>query len=134
MNQSRYILAAILTFFLWGFFSFGLRPISHYPSMDILYYRLFFSTILLLFIGFLFRRRIIKRDFDHVKSLSKKERRSIILHLIGGSLVLMGNWLSFIYVMNHVNVQTASLSYLICPILTTLLSVFILSFFEIFFF
>ncbi len=126
MNQSRYILAAILTFFLWGFFSFGLRPISHYPSMDILYYRLFFSTILLLFIGFLFRRRIVKRDFDHVKSLSKKERRSIILHLIGGSLVLMGNWLSFIYVMNHVNVQTASLSYLICPILTTLLSVFIL--------
>lgn len=126
MKQSRYIFAAILTYFMWGFFSFGLRPIADYPSMDILYYRLFFSTILLLLIGFTMRRNKLKKDVELFQNQPQKVRNQMIIRIVGGALVLMANWLVFIYVMNHVNVQTASLSYLICPILTTLLSVFIL--------
>ncbi len=126
MKQSKYLFAAILTYFLWGFFSFGLRPISDYPSMEILYYRLFFSTILLLLVGCFLRRKKIKSDYQLYRSLSKKEQTQMAIRLFGGSIVLMFNWLAFIYVMNHVSVQTASLSYLICPVITTLLSVLIL--------
>ncbi|WP_068596595.1 EamA family transporter [Vaginella massiliensis] len=126
MKQSNYFFAALLTYFMWGFFSFGLRPISDYPSMDILYYRLFFSTVLLLLVGFGFRKKRLRQDLQLFRAQEVKVQRQMIYRLVGGSLVLMSNWLVFIYVMNHVSVQTASLSYLICPIVTTLLSVLIL--------
>lgn len=38
----------------------------------------------------------------------------------------MGNWFTFIFVMNHVSVKATSLAYLVCPILTTLLAYFLL--------
>ena len=126
MNQSKYIFSALIAYFLWGFFSFGLRPIAHYPSLDILFFRLFVSVFILLLINIGFRRNKIKSDYNLFKSLSKKEQQKLVALISGGSVVLMANWLVFIYVVNHINVQAASLSYLVCPILTTVLAFFIL--------
>ena len=126
MNQSKYIFSALIAYFLWGFFSFGLRPIAHYPSLDILFFRLFVSVFILLLINIGFRRNKIKSDYNLFKSLPKKEQQKLVALISGGSVVLMVNWLVFIYVVNHINVQAASLSYLVCPILTTVLAFFIL--------
>ncbi|MFM7430580.1 MAG: EamA family transporter [Flammeovirgaceae bacterium] len=41
----------------------------------------------------------------------------MVLTLLGGVLLTI-NWLVFIYVVNAVNVKTASFSYLICPVVT----------------
>lgn len=73
-----------------------------------------------------FRRSKIKRDFDMFKQMPIKERKKQGGLIVIGSIILMANWLVFIIVMNHVSVKAASLSYLVCPILTTLLGFFIL--------
>ena len=122
MNQSKYILAAIIAFFLWGFFSFGLKPIAEYPSLDILFYRLYISVFFLVVINVGFRRDKIKKDWDLFRSLTKKKQNKLVSLIVGGSIILMSNWLVFIIVMNQVSVQAASLSYLVCPIITTVLA------------
>ena len=122
MNQSKYILAAIIAFFLWGFFSFGLKPIAEYPSLDILFYRLYISVFFLVVINVGFRRDKIKKDWNLFKSLTKKKQNKLVSLIVGGSIILMSNWLVFIIVMNQVSVQAASLSYLVCPIITTVLA------------
>ncbi len=126
MNQSKYILSAVTAYFLWGFFSFGLKPIAHYASLDILFYRLFISVLFLVVINVGFRRSKIQQDWNLFRSLAITEQRKLIGLIVGGSVILMANWLVFIVVMNHVSVQAASLSYLVCPIITTVLAFLIL--------
>ena len=126
MNQSKYILSAVFAYFLWGFFSFGLKPIAHYSSLDILFYRLFISVFFLVIINVGFRRNKINQDWSLFKSLAKKEQNKLVGLIVGGSIILMANWLVFIYLMNHISVQSASLTYLVCPILTTVLAFIIL--------
>ena len=43
-----------------------------------------------------------------------------MLTLAGGALLCV-NWLTFIYVVNSINVKTASFAYLICPVITAVL-------------
>jgi len=126
MNQSKYILSAITAYFIWGFFSFGLKPIAHYPSLDILFYRLFLSVFFLVIINVGFRRKKMMEDWKQFKALQIKERNRLAGLIVGGSVILMANWLVFIIVMNHISVQSASLSYLVCPIITTVLAFIIL--------
>lgn len=126
MKQSNYIFAAIVTYLMWGFFSFGLKPIANYPPLDILFFRLYVSVFFLIIINVSFRRKKIRQDWQLFSSLEKKQRNKLGALIIGGSLILMTNWLSFIIVMNNISVQAASLSYLVCPIITTVLAFVIL--------
>ena len=59
MAKYKYFIAAFSAFFIWGFFSFALKPIQNYASLDILFYRLFGSVLILSFINLIFRRAII---------------------------------------------------------------------------
>jgi len=127
VKTTKYYLAAITCFVIWGFFSLALKPIHEYPSLDILFYRVFSCSILMLLIAFTFKRKRIKETINTFKSLPAMERRRSLLLNIGGSVFLMANWFTFIYVMNHVSVKATSLAYLVCPILTTLLAYFILN-------
>lgn len=126
MKTTKYYIAAITCFVIWGFFSLVLKPIHDYASLDILFYRVFSCSILMLLIAFTFKRKKIKETIETFKALPKPEKRKSILLNIGGSLFIMTNWFTFIYVMNHVSVKATSLAYLVCPILTTLLAYFIL--------
>ena len=124
--RSKYYLAAVLAFTIWGFFSFVLRPLHHYPSPDILFYRIFFCVILMLVINLAFRRTVITEAKANFTALPSIQKRKLILLIIGSSLLLMANWFIFIYVMNHISVKAASFAYLVCPILTTVFAYFIL--------
>lgn len=126
MERYKHILAAGTAYFIWGFFAFGLKPISHYAAITIMCYRLIFCVIILSIITVLFRRNKVKKDVLLFNTLSKKEKRVALLNIVGGALILLVNWLGFIYVINEVNVQTAGLTYLICPILTAVLSAIVL--------
>ena len=126
MNQSKYIFSAVSAYFLWGFFSFGLKPIADYQPLDILFYRLFISVLFLVIINVGFRREKIKSDLKLLQSFSKKEQNKLLRLVTAGAIILMANWLVFIVVMNQISVQAASLSYLVCPIITTVLAFFIL--------
>ena len=126
MRFSKYYAAGITAFLIWGFFSFGLRPINHYPSLDILFYRLFFCVPIMVAITLLFRRHTIAETLNVVRAMNKPERTQLLGLTLGSALLLIANWFLFIFVMNHISVNAASFAYLVCPILTTVLAFFIL--------
>jgi chloramphenicol-sensitive protein RarD len=127
MKNYNYYIAAFIAFFIWGFFSLALKPISNYPSLDILFYRVFFSVITLTILNLAFRKKYIKKDWNDFKIMPKKKKQKTILLTLAGSLILASNWFIFIYVVNHVSVKAGSLAYLICPILTTVFAFFLLN-------
>lgn len=126
MQHIKYYLFAFIAFLLWGFFSLALKPIAYVPSFDILFYRITFSAVLIVGFSLLFRRSIMVNDLKKFKSLPKIDRKKAVALTFVGGILLGINWFLFIYVVNRVNVQSASLAYLICPILTTFLATIIL--------
>lgn len=82
--------------------------------------------IILVSILLLFLREELKRDKDIFKSLDIKQRNQVVALTLGGAALLVVNWLIFIYVVNAINIKTASFSYFICPVLTAVLGNFIL--------
>lgn len=126
MNLSKYYIAALSSFAIWGFFSLALKALHAYPSLDILFYRVFFCTVFMLVIGLIFRTKVLKNNLGLYKALSPKNKQKAILQTLSGGLLLTANWFFFIYAVNHISVKAGALAYLVCPILTTVLAYFIL--------
>lgn len=103
-----------------------LKPLHAYPSLDILFYRVFLCTAIMLLISFTVKRRILAENIQIFKALPANEKKRSIMLNIGGGIFLTGNWFFFIYAMNHISIKATSLAYLVCPILTTLLAFFLL--------
>ena len=126
MNDLKYYLAAITAFSLWGTFSLVLKPLHYYPSLDILFYRVFSCALIMTLVTVFFRKLKLKNNLNYFKTLIPKDKRKIVGLNILSSILLTGNWFSFIYVMNHISVRATSVAYLVCPIITTILAFFIL--------
>ena len=126
MQINKYYLSAFSAFIIWGFFSLALKPLHDYPSLDILFYRVFLATVLMLFISLFLRKKVVSNDIQVIKSLTKTQRKKAFFLTIVGGFLLILNWFLFIYAINHVSLQSASFAYMICPILTTILAFFIL--------
>jgi chloramphenicol-sensitive protein RarD len=126
LKNLKYYLAAIFAFATWGTFSLVLRPLHAYPSLDILFYRVFSCAVIMTLVTVLFRRSKLKDNIKYFRNLDKKNKQKILGLNILSSILLTGNWFSFIYVMNHISVRATSVAYLVCPIITTILAFFIL--------
>lgn len=126
MKNLKYYLAAITAFSLWGTFSLVLKPLHSYASLDILFYRVFSCAIIMTVVTVLFRRLKLKDNLKYFKTLPQNNKRKIVGLNVLSSILLTGNWFSFIYVMNHISVRATSVAYLVCPIITTILAFFIL--------
>ncbi|HEX7869819.1 MAG TPA: EamA family transporter [Chryseobacterium sp.] len=126
MKNLKYYLAAITAFSLWGTFSLVLKPLHSYASLDILFYRVFSCGIIMTVVTVLFRRLKLKDNLKYFKTLPQNSKKKIVGLNILSSILLTGNWFSFIYVMNHISVRATSVAYLVCPIITTILAFFIL--------
>lgn len=121
MNHQRHYSAAILAFVIWGFFSIPLRALRDHHAGEILFFRILLSTMVLILAIIAFRQKSFKHNVGLFKSLDRKRKRqAIFLTLIGGVLLTV-NWLTFIYIVNNINIKTASFSYLICPVITAVL-------------
>lgn len=126
MNNRKYYAAAVLAFSVWGFFPWVLKSLADYTAGEILYFRIMFSSILLLFIVGLLRNSKLRKDIATFKPYPSVEKIKIITLWLAGGLLLTINWLTFIYTVNQVNIRTASFSYLICPVLTAALGYVVL--------
>lgn len=126
LKNLKYYLAAIFAFATWGTFSLVLRPLHSYASLDILFYRVFSCALIMSVVTVLFRRMKLKENLKYFKSISKNSKYKIVGLNVVSSILLTGNWFSFIYVMNHISVRATSVAYLVCPIITTILAFFIL--------
>jgi chloramphenicol-sensitive protein RarD len=125
-NKNPYYGSAIAAFVIWGFIPFPLKALAAYPSGQILYFRVMLSVVLLLAILLLFRRGQLQETLAQVKNSSARDKREFVLYTFCGGALLTVNWLAFIYVINHINIQTGSFSYLLCPILTAVLGFLLL--------
>lgn len=125
-NTKPYYAAGLAAFLIWGFIPFPLKALADYPSGQILYFRVALSVGLLLLVSLLFRRKQLLATLTHVKNSRAREKRLFILYTFLGGVLLTTNWLSFIYVVNHIDIQTGSFSYLLCPILTAVLGFLLL--------
>jgi chloramphenicol-sensitive protein RarD len=121
MDNRKHYLSAIAAFVTWGFFTIPLRALKEFSAGEILYFRILFSSIVLLIIIFAFKRNDIRKDLAFLKSFTPDKRRNVILLTLAGGALLTVNWLTFIYIVNHINIKTASFSYLICPVITAVL-------------
>jgi chloramphenicol-sensitive protein RarD len=126
MDTRKHYTAAVSAFVVWGFFSLPLRALKAFTAGEILYFRIACSVLILLVIVFGFRRAKVKQDFARLKTFATKQRNQIIAVVLGGGALLIVNWLIFIYVINAINIKTASFSYFICPVLTAVLGNYIL--------
>jgi chloramphenicol-sensitive protein RarD len=125
-GRLKYFLAAISAVVIWGFFAIPLRMIRDYPPNQILYYRIFTSLILTWAYIFIFRKNQIKSDIQYVQNEEKYSRRKIIwLSLLAG-LLITGNWFTYIYAVNNVNLKSAAFAYMVCPLITAFGGFFIL--------
>jgi len=117
-SNLRYFFAGILSFAIWGFFSIPLRNLKAFPSEEILYYRIFTSLVFIWLAIFIFRRKQLKNDLTYLRSASAKEKRNILLQLVGSTLLLTSNWYTYIYAVNNVSLQSAAFAYMVCPLIT----------------
>lgn len=118
----KHYLAAVLGFAIWGTFSLVLRPLSGYPSLDILLYRVLFASFFVTLACLAFRRHQTRSSIRYIRGLDIKSRRLLFINLIASALLLAVNWYLFIYVMNNISVNATALAYLVCPIITTVLA------------
>jgi chloramphenicol-sensitive protein RarD len=126
LKPNSYSLAAVSAFVVWGFISIPLKQLSVFTSPQILFYRILLALFCMPVILLVFKRQAIADTYRLYKNSGKYERRKNLIAIVASSLLLTANWLLFIYVVNHVSLQTASFSYLLCPILTAFLGYIIL--------
>lgn len=126
MENRKYYLAAITAFVIWGFFTIPLRALIEYTAGEILYFRILLSFIVLGAIIPLSRRNELKANFRLFGGLSGKQRFNLVFLTLAGGLLLTVNWLTFIYIVNNINVKTASFAYLVCPVITAVLGFLLL--------
>ena len=119
--MKKHYAAAISAFVIWGFFPILLKALSDYSAGEILYFRILFSALILLIIVFGFRRKHIAKDWEYFRSFPPTKKKEVIFLTLAGGTLLTINWLTFIYIVNNINIKTASFSYLICPVITAVL-------------
>lgn len=127
-NNSRlkYFIAGLSANIIWGFFAIPLRLIAAWPADTILYFRIFFSFAFVWIFLVFFRYSDWKRDWEGMKQMHTKERKRLLFLLVLSSILIMGNWFTFIYAVNNISIQSAAFAYLICPLITTLAGCLIL--------
>jgi chloramphenicol-sensitive protein RarD len=125
-GKSLHYAAALSAFCIWGTFSLALKPLKEVPSMDILFWRVFVAVVVLWAYLIAFRRSLLRMGLARWEAATRSERlRAVRLTLLGGFL-LTCNWLVFMQTVNHVSVKSAAYAYLVCPVLTSLMAVFVL--------
>lgn len=117
-SRGKYLFAAFLAPFIWGFMSIPIRWIRGYPAEDILYFRIITALLVLWVYLLIFRRKMLVADIHKFGFLSRADKLHQTGLMILASALIFGNWFTYIYAVNHVSIQSAALAYLTCPLIT----------------
>jgi len=112
-TTTKGFLAALTTFFLWGFFPVYWKSLRHVPALEILAHRIVWSFVFTLLI-LLFLRS------------GKRAGLSFSRELLATALLISANWLIYIWAVNADRIVEASLGYFINPLATVLLGLLFL--------
>jgi chloramphenicol-sensitive protein RarD len=125
-NKSKYFIAGIIPYIIWGTMSVPLRNIKGFPPHEILYYRIFVSIIVVWATILLFRKKALINDYIFLKSLSSVKKIRLLFLTILSAFLITGNWFTYIYAVNSVSLKAAAFAYMVCPLLTALCGFIIL--------
>lgn len=106
-----------LAYFGWGFFPIYWKFLKHVPVVQILCYRVLWAFVFYSLVLIYKNRKFI---------LFKPETKKSFLALSLASVLLMGNWLVYIYAVNSNQVVESSLGYFINPLVNILIGVLFL--------
>ncbi|RZL51299.1 MAG: permease, partial [Pedobacter sp.] len=124
--KTKYFIAGILPYIIWGTMSIPLRNIKGFPPQEILYYRIFVSILMVWTIILLFRRDALKNDVNFFKNLTSSSKTKFLLLTVLSAFLITGNWFTYIYAVNSVSLKAAAFAYMVCPLITALCGFLIL--------
>ncbi len=116
-NLKAGMVYATLAYLGWGFFPIYWKFLHHIPVLQILCHRVLWSFLFYTVILFFKERKFF---------IFKPETKRAFLSLALASVLLMGNWLVYIYAVNSDQVVESSLGYFINPLVNILIGVLIL--------
>ncbi|MBL7960644.1 EamA family transporter [bacterium] len=123
--SKKYFIAGFISYVIWGFVPIFFKQISTHDSYEIIFYRIWIAAaVITLILSFNFRKSW--SDFSSLYRRSVRDFISMISLNVIGALLLVTNWITYVYVINNISVNAGSFAYLILPIVTTFLAFFIL--------
>lgn len=117
-GKIKYLAAIFAAALIWGVFAIPLRHLRAFLPEEILYYRIFSSLFIIWAIILMGKRKRLNYDWQNFKQLPSASKRKFCLQIVGTSLLLLANWYSFIYAINHVSIKSGAFAYVVCPLLT----------------
>lgn len=108
----------LLAYGIWGFFPLYFRQLAGVAPLDILSNR---TAWAFLFIGILLT---LRRRWKRIGSLLTNPRH--VVRLAVAALLLGGNWLGFLWAVDHHQVVASSLGYFLTPLVNVLLALIVL--------
>ncbi|MFZ5547211.1 MAG: EamA family transporter RarD [Pseudomonadota bacterium] len=112
------LLAAALSYALWGLFPLYFRQVASVPSFEIVLHRSVWSLAFVLFI------LLAQRRWNWVGEVTRQPR-TLGIFLVS-ALLLSSNWLIYVWAVNNGRVLEASLGYFINPLVNVALGVLFL--------
>jgi chloramphenicol-sensitive protein RarD len=109
---------AILAYLGWGFFPIYWHVLKHVPYLEILCHRVIWSFVFYSAVLFYRQKRF---------SIFRPATFNLTKYLVLGSILLMSNWLVYIYAVNSDQIVESSLGYFINPLVNIALGVFFLN-------
>ncbi len=107
------VLLGIAAYFFWGFFPAFFKLVDHLSPLIILCHRIVWSFAFLVLLIIITRRQ--------AEVFAMLRQRKVLLTLCASTLLIAGNWLTFLYAVNAGHVLQSSLGYFITPLFTILL-------------
>ncbi len=117
-NNKQGALLAICAFVLWGLAPVYFKLLEHIPSLEVLMFRIVWSSVLLAV--------IISIGKNWAKIIELMANKKAMLILLTSSSFLAFNWWLFIWAVNNDHILDASLGYYINPLLNVALGMIFL--------
>lgn len=112
------ILTALFAFIVWGFFPLYFKQLKQYDATEIIAHRMIWTCLGVLLI------MLVTRNWQWLKVI-QQQPRWLFYTIISGALIMF-NWLTYVWAVNHDHILEASLGYFIGPLMGVLLSLIIL--------
>ncbi|AIA25200.1 chloramphenical resistance permease RarD [Kosakonia sacchari] len=112
------VLLALAAYFIWGIAPAYFKTIWFVPADEILTHRVIWSFF------FMLALISVSRQWSSVKALLQTPKKILLLAL--SAVLVGGNWLLFIWAVNHNHMLEASLGYFINPLVNILLGMLFL--------
>lgn len=107
------ILYAALAYIAWGLFPLYFKQVADVPSLEVVMHRTLWSLV------FVFGVLMVRRQWSWMGAVLRQPKVLVAFAL--SAMLLSGNWLTYVWAVQHQHVVDASLGYFILPLVNVAL-------------